>query len=255
MRIRPPALDDRGFADLVADMVRRVPAHTPEWTDLREGDPGRTIIDLFAWLGDTILYRANLIPERQRLAFLRLLGKPLRPAMPARGLLQVTIDDPAMTGMTVLPMRHAIAKPVHFEFDSEVAVLPIEGRAYIKRRPSTSERAQMSALLDDLKQLYGISGNPEAYVTTPVFVRGAAEPAGRDFVAESIDKCLWFALLAPTPEEAVKAGVRNTLGGGDDRRVALSIGVVPTIAAVEQLAQVAVRDVAHLRAVRVERHV
>ena len=46
MPIRPPALDDRGFNDLVADMLRRVPAHTPEWTDLREGDPGRTLIDL-----------------------------------------------------------------------------------------------------------------------------------------------------------------------------------------------------------------
>ena len=38
MPINPPALDDRGFADLVTDMLRRVPAHTPEWTDLREGD-------------------------------------------------------------------------------------------------------------------------------------------------------------------------------------------------------------------------
>ena len=74
MPIRPPALDDRSFDDLVADLVRRIPAHTPEWTNPREGDPGRTLIDLFAWLGDTILYRANLIPERQRLAFLRLLG-------------------------------------------------------------------------------------------------------------------------------------------------------------------------------------
>jgi predicted phage baseplate assembly protein len=242
MRIRPPALDDRGFADLVADMVRRVPAHTPEWTDLREGDPGRTLIDLFAWMGDTILYRANLIPERQRLAFLRLLGKPLRPAMPARGLVQVTIDDPAVTAMTVLPMRHAITKPVHFELDTELAVLPIEGRAFIKRRPGTAERAQLSTLLDDLKQLYGISGNPEAYVTTPAFVGGAAEPAGRDFVAESIDQCLWFALLAPGPEEAIKAGVRHTLGGGDDnRRVALSIGLVPTIAAVRELEAISAR--------------
>ena len=107
MPIRPPALDDRGFNDLVADMVRRVPAHTPEWTDLREGDPGRTLIDLFAWMGDTILYRANLIPERQRLAFLRLLGKPLRPAMPARGIVQVVSVDPTQTAMTVLPMRFA----------------------------------------------------------------------------------------------------------------------------------------------------
>ena len=118
MPIRPPALDDRSFHDLVADMVRRIPAHTPDWTDIREGDPGHALIDLLAWMGDTILYRVNLIPERQRLAFLRLLGKPLRPAMQAHGLVQVTIDDPEETGLAVLPMRHPIPKPVHFELDS-----------------------------------------------------------------------------------------------------------------------------------------
>jgi len=242
MPIRPPALDDRGFNDLVADMVRRVQAHTPEWTDLREGDPGRTLIDLLAWMGDTILYRANLIPERQRLAFLRLLGQPLRPAMPSRGLVQVTIDDPGETGMTVLPMRHPIPKPVHFELDSELAVLPVEGLAYIKRRPGAAERAQLSALLNDLKELYAISGAPEAYVTTPVFAGGNAEPGGRDFVAESIDHCLWFALLAPTPEDTVKAAVMRTLGGGSEgRRIALSIGLSPTIATVEALEAVSSR--------------
>jgi predicted phage baseplate assembly protein len=235
MPINPPALDDRGFADLVTDMLRRVPAHTPEWTDLREGDPGRTLIDLFAWLGDTILYRANLIPERQRLAFLRLLGKPLRPAMPARGLVQVSLE-PTQTAMTVLPMRHPVTKPVNFELDSELAVLPVEGRAYIKRRPESSERAQLSNLLDDLQQLYGISGPPEAYVTTPAFAGGAAEPGGRDFVAESIDKCLWLALLAPTPAEAVRNAVTRTLGGGaDNRRVALSVGIAPTVSAMGPL--------------------
>lgn len=214
MPIRPPALDDRGFADLVADMLRRVPAHTPEWTDLRDGDPGRTLIDLFAWMGDTILYRANLIPERQRLAFLRLLGKPLRAASPAHGMVQVSIDDPAATAPVVLPLRHVIAKPMQFEFDSELAVLPIEGRAYLKRRPTATELSGMSALIRDLKELYSISGSAAAYVTTPVFVGGMAEASGRDVVAESIDLCLWFALLAPTPEPAIVAAVRDTLGGG-----------------------------------------
>jgi predicted phage baseplate assembly protein len=242
MPIRPPALDDRGFADLVADMLRRVPAHTPEWTDLREGDPGRTLIDLFAWMGDTILYRANLIPERQRLAFLRLLGKPLRPASPARGLVQVSIDDPAATAPVVLPRMHAVAKPVHFEFDSELAVLPVEGRAYIKRRPSSAERATMSPLIDDLRQLYGIAGSADAYVTTPVFPGSSAEPAGRDFVGESIDRCLWFALLAPTPAPATVAAVCHALGGGDEnRRVALSLGVAPTIAPPQALEAISAR--------------
>ena len=242
MPIRPPALDDRSFTDLVADMVRRVPAHTPEWTDLRDGDPGRTLIDLFAWMGDTILYRANLIPERQRLAFLRLLGKPLRPAIPASGLVQVLIDDPTVTGLTVLPMRQPISKPVDFELDSEVVVLPVEGRTYIKRRPTSSEVAQLASLIDDLEQLYSINGTAEAYVTTPLFSGGAAEPMGRDFVAESIDQCLWIALLAPTPDEPTKTAVKHTLGGGDnDRRVALSIGLAPFVSTLGPLEAVSAR--------------
>src|SRR5688572_16352517 len=151
MPIRPPALDDRSFDDLVADLVRRIPAHTPEWTDPREGDPGRTLIDLFAWLGDTILYRANLIPERQRLAFLRLLGQQMRPALPARGLIQVAIADP-VTDPVMVPARSPIAKPVPFETETELNVLPVEGLAYIKRRPDARERAQLSALISELGQ-------------------------------------------------------------------------------------------------------
>src|SRR3954464_2965207 len=104
MPIRPPALDDRGFDDLVQEVLGRIPAHTPEWTSPRLGDPGRTLIELFAWLTDTLLYRANLIPERQRLAFLRLLDVPLRPAVAASGILTVGIDDPAATqAVTIAP--------------------------------------------------------------------------------------------------------------------------------------------------------
>jgi len=242
MPIRPPALDDRGFDDLVADLVRRIPAHTPEWTDPREGDPGRTLIDLFAWLGDTILYRANLIPERQRLAFLRLLGQQMRPAMPARGLLQVSIAEPGVTLPAFIPHRTQIAKPVPFETEGELVVQPVEGAAYIKRRPDARERGQLSDLIADLSRLYGVSGKASAYVATRVFVNGAAEPAGRDFVAESIDQCLWIALLAATPDQANVAAVVKSLGGGDDnRRVALTVGVAPATAMPATLEAVSAR--------------
>ena len=83
MPILPPRLDDRSFDDLLEDLLARVPAHTPEWTNPRLGDPGRTLLELFAWLGDALLYRVNLIPERQRLVFLKLLGQGLRPGGPA----------------------------------------------------------------------------------------------------------------------------------------------------------------------------
>ncbi|HZG43224.1 MAG TPA: hypothetical protein VEY93_09700, partial [Longimicrobium sp.] len=97
MPITPPVLDDRGFDDLVQELVARIPAHTPEWTHPRPGDPGRTLLELFAWLGDALLYRVNHLPERQRLAFLRLVGGTLRPAVAARTLVAFSVDNPAVT--------------------------------------------------------------------------------------------------------------------------------------------------------------
>ena len=94
MPIVPPSLDDRRFDDLVEDLIARIPAHTPEWTNPRQGDPGRTLLELFAWLGDALLYRANLIPERQRLVFLKLLGQGLRAAQPARGIVGLSYAQP-----------------------------------------------------------------------------------------------------------------------------------------------------------------
>ena len=232
MPIRPPALDDRSFDDLVADLVRRIPAHTPEWTSPREGDPGRTLIDLFAWLGDTILYRANLIPERQRLAFLRLLGTGMRPAVPAWGVVQMSIDDPAATAPTTLPLYSVIPKPQPFETTSEVTVFALEGRCYIKRKTTDAEAKQLRSLLPDLMDLYGVTGDPAGYVTTPVFAGGSAEPAGRDIVAGTLDGCLWFALLAPKPLAASVDDALSALGGvAAGRRQVLSIGVAPAMAA------------------------
>ena len=82
MPLPVPQLDDRRFDDLVAELLARIPAHTPEWTNPRVGDPGRTLIELFAFLGDTLLYRANQVPERQRRVFLNLLGLGLKAGAP-----------------------------------------------------------------------------------------------------------------------------------------------------------------------------
>ena len=79
-----PDLDDRRFDDLVAELQQRLQRQVPELTALAPGDPAFALVDLFAWLTETILYRANRIPDRQRLAFLNLLALPLRPARPAR---------------------------------------------------------------------------------------------------------------------------------------------------------------------------
>ena len=93
MPIRPPALDDRRYDDLVAELVAASPRTRPSGRIRAPAIRAERCIELFAWLGDALLYRANLIPERQRLAFLRLLGQPLRAARPARGLVTISLKE------------------------------------------------------------------------------------------------------------------------------------------------------------------
>src|SRR5688572_3869937 len=139
MPVRPPRLDDRTYDDLVAELVSRIPAHTPEWTNPRPGDPGRTLIELFAWLGDALLYRVNLIPERQRLAFLRLLGQPLRSARAAKGLVSVSLkENEAPQAFRVRPLA-TLSGPATFEVRDEFTVLPISAAAYYKRQTAANE--------------------------------------------------------------------------------------------------------------------
>lgn len=53
--IMPPAIDDRAYEELVAELVRRIPAHTPEWTNHNESDPGFALIEFFALVDDPTL--------------------------------------------------------------------------------------------------------------------------------------------------------------------------------------------------------
>ena len=67
----PPQLDTRSYQDLVDEALARIPIHNPEWTNFNESDPGVTLIELFAFLTESLLYRANQIPERNRRASCR----------------------------------------------------------------------------------------------------------------------------------------------------------------------------------------
>ena len=50
-------LDDRTFEQLYQELIRRIPAYTPEWTDYNDSDPGVTLMQLFAWLAEILVYR------------------------------------------------------------------------------------------------------------------------------------------------------------------------------------------------------
>jgi predicted phage baseplate assembly protein len=242
MPIRPPALDDRRFDDLVAELVGRIPAHTPEWTNPRVGDPGRTLIELFAWLGDALLYRVNLIPERQRLAFLRLLGQPLLAAHPARGLVSVSLkENEPVAAYSIRPPASFIG-PVTFEVRDEFTVLPVTASAYYKRPAASNEVAPQ--VLQGLAQFHLTGGTVKAYVTTPLFVENRPSPDGFDFVADTVDRCLWLALFAPkagpgATQQMTNADVVAKLGqSSTGGRQLLNIGFVPALPVTDALESV-----------------
>ena len=233
MPLIPPALDDRSYGDLVQEMLASIPAHTPEWTSQQTGDPGRTLIELFAWLADTILYRANLIPERQRIAFLRLLGQPLLPASAASGIISVTADTATTNSVLVAQGAPLNSGALAFETLDEVDVLPVSAQAYIKAPLTLDQQASALPLLTGLRSLYSLSAVPSGYTTTAVFAGNAADPNGVDILNGSVDQCIWFALLAG--QAANLAATRATLGSPSAEQI-LSLGFVPSLPAIDPLA-------------------
>jgi hypothetical protein len=213
-------------------MLASIPAHTPEWTSPQIGDPGRTLIELFAWLADTILYRANLIPERQRIAFLRLLGQPMLPAAAATSLLSLSVD-PSATDAVTLVQGAAVQGPPAFETLNELDVLPVTAQVYVKAPLSPDQKTAAHSLLKGLKTLYSLSAVPSAYTTTPVFPGNQAIPNGIDLQTGTIDQCIWFALLAGKP--ANLAAIRSALGGANGERI-LNLGFVPSLPVSDPLA-------------------
>lgn len=240
MPIPIPSLDDRSFEDLVEELIARIPAHTPEWTNPRAGDPGRTLLELFAWLGDTLLYRANLIPERQRLAFLRLLGVPLRPAIPAQGIVSLAIDDTTTINSSSIQPFATIKGTVNFETRTEITVFPLTAIAYYKAPLTSTEQAKYASVVTGLETIYQLSAASAApYFTKPVFANGLPDIAGFDIVQQTLDRSLWVALLAPKPDPDLVESIRQTLGtnptGG---RSLLNLGIVPAITLPEEFEEI-----------------
>lgn len=219
-------LHDRTAEQLAEEMVRLIPAHTPEWRNPRPGDPGRTLIDLFAWMGDKLLYRVNLLPERQRLMFLRLLDMPLRPAAAATGLLQLSHAAPADTTAAVVPARTLVPGPLPFETRDEITVLPVEGVVYVKRKPDTFESRSVVGIKSSLESVYEVSSS-SPYVTTPLFADGRARSEGFDVARETVDRCLWIALFAreaPADKAAFRQTVFGRHGAGP---ILINLGLAP----------------------------
>jgi hypothetical protein len=233
MPIEIPEIDERDYRDILAEAMVRIPVHNPEWTNYNDSDPGVTIIQLFAFMTENLLYRANLMPERNRVTFLKLLGIPAQPAAAASGIVAFSKPQGHLQVETLTPNLEVLAGQVPFRTSEGLDVLPIEAHVYYKKKII---EGQLSRRGDELYQrLYqGFPlppGTPSAYYET----RQLEPPApGTEFpavqISDTADGALWIALLARPADVKSKTletdleKVRKVIAGK-----VLTLGILPSL--------------------------
>ena len=162
-RLEAPDLDDRTWEEIVAQARALIPTYAPNWTDHNPSDLGITLIELFAWLVEGMIFRLNRVPDKNLIEFLNLIGITRDPPTPASTYLTYRLA-PAADALLV-PRGHQASTPqteekdaVVFEVDQELRVLRVN---------------LTTALL-----LFADPGAPDRFVYRNVTNRVVASPLG-----------------------------------------------------------------------------
>ncbi len=224
MPLVEPKFDSRTYREILNEVLARIPAHNPEWTNRSDADPGVTILQLFSFLTESAIFRANLIPDRNRKKFLRLLGQGMRAAAAAKGIVTFRNPKGAFEVFTRDAGDQVNSGNVPFRTENGLEILPIEARLYYKRPLTENRRAEIE---DTYRKLYASFDLPETdidFYETAVF-----EPATNgvtltslDISRETKDGALWVALLSRPDETPVQARSRIA------NRI-LSLGILPAL--------------------------
>jgi hypothetical protein len=229
MALARPILDDRSYEQLRDELVRRIPVYNREWTDHNAADPGITLLELFAFLGENLLYRFNQVPETTRLEFLDLLDVPLRPAEPARALVALTTEQPA--GVLVEAETELRAGSVPFELRTETRVLPVAATAVAKTTVAPpdpeAEPEVFGFFVSTVDALGGLESTEEAVAYRAD--RVPAEPGAPIDFDVTVDGVLWVAVVAAIDRDP--AILREELLEADGGPPLLNLGFVPDLTA------------------------
>lgn len=127
------------FQRIVDEAKRKIKDYCPEWTDHNVSDPGVALIELFAWMTETLLYRVNQVPDRMLVKFLELIGMRLEPPKAARVPVTFYLTAPQSAdvrieaGTEVATLRTETSEPITFTTSADLIIHPpliIRERAY-----------------------------------------------------------------------------------------------------------------------------
>lgn len=158
MTLIAPILDDRHFQDIVDEAKKRIPHFCKEWTDHNVSDPGVTLIELFAWMTDIILYRLNQVPDRHYIKFLELLGIKLQEPFPAKAPITFWLSSPQETAVTI-PANTEVAstqteseRPIVFTTNTDFQI-QLPQLSALKSRVVTGSSDKQSYIPHNLRRL------------------------------------------------------------------------------------------------------
>lgn len=223
MPLTLPNLDNRRYQELLDEALARVPVYTPEWTNFNKSDPGVTLIEIFAFMTESLLYRANQVPERNRKKFLKLLNVPLQPATSAQGLATITNEKGLLQTVTLNDGVELRAGKVSFRTTRPLDVLPIEGRIYFKQTIDSPSQQ----MLDYYQQLYAsFRGTPQDPPPQLYEAVSFPLPGGNPVqLSQTVDGFLWLGLFVregDKPPDLLADAARDAIAG-----MTLTVGVVP----------------------------
>ena len=145
-------LDDRRFQDLVNEARLRINQTCPEWTEHNVSDPGITLIELFAWMTDTLIYRVNRIPDKLHVALLELLGIQLESPTAATADIRFRLSSPAQE-LLVIPggetevgtLRTASEESIVFQTSEDFEIQAARPVAYMVEKGSSPKDVGVAA--------------------------------------------------------------------------------------------------------------
>lgn len=242
MPLIAPILDDRSFEDLFAELRNRIPVYNPAWTDHLDSDPGITLLQLFAYLGEGLQFRFNQVPEATQIAFLKLLGIPLYPARPAQAL--VRFESKLANGVSLYAGDQVRAGKTLYTLSQDATVWPLDcvaaARLALLSEADQANDAKVAAYLSKLEseQRVAVQASIDAlaletnqhiapYEVNTLSSDGTGEPL--DYAA-TVDGCVWIAvLLSPDAPFALADIADPDLGlkRVDGRSLSLSLGFSP----------------------------
>lgn len=224
MPLTEPVFDSRTYRDILNEALARIPTHNPEWTNFNDSDPGITLLQLFSFMTESVIYRANLIPERNRRKFLTLLNIGMLGADAAKGIVAFSNPKGSTVAMTVAANQELYAGDVPFRTLTGLDVLPIDCRLYYKSPVAENRKTEIKALYDQLYASYNLPGTALEFYETKQFAlpeSGAVLPT-LDIAGDAVDGSLWIAILRRSVDTVEQA--REAIQGKT-----LSLGIVPAL--------------------------